>query len=101
MFDKTRDRMNNWWWDNPYACADDIDRCNLQTTRLGMVKHTSERFSWYGRDDHSAKIEPPSCQPYMPRDFLAVRPLNRDEVIDEDDNAENRVDAGAPSGGRS
>jgi hypothetical protein len=47
------------------------------------------------------KIEPPSCRQYKPGDFLAVRPLNWDETIDEDDDDENWADPGGPSGGRS
>jgi hypothetical protein len=100
-FDKTHDQMNNWKWDNPHAFGDQFDRSNPQTTSLGKVKCTSERFSWYGSDDLRAKIEPPSCRQYKPGDFLAVRPLNWDEIIDEDDDDENWEDPGAPSGGRS
>jgi len=101
MFDKTCDQMNNWRWDNPRAFGDQVDRSNLQTTSSGKVKHTGERFSWYGSDDLRAKIEPPSCLQYKPGDFLAVRPLNWDEIIDEDDGDDNWADPGAPSGGRS
>jgi len=32
MFDKTRDQMNNWRWDNPRAFGDQVDRSNPQTT---------------------------------------------------------------------
>jgi len=46
-------------------------------------------------------IEPPSCRQYKPGDFLAVRPLNWDEKIEEDDEDVNWADRGAPSGGRS
>jgi len=46
-------------------------------------------------------IEPPSCRQYKPGDFLTIRPLNWDEIINEDDDDENWVDPGAPSGGRS
>ena len=42
-----------------------------------------------------------ACRQYKPGDFLAVRPLNWDEVIDEDDDDDNCADPGAPSGGRS
>jgi len=101
MFDKTRDQMNNWRWDNPHAFGDLVDRSNPQTTSWGKVKHTGERFSWYGSDDLTAKIEPPSCQQYKPGEFLAVRPLNWDVLIDWDDDDENWADPGAPSGGRS
>jgi hypothetical protein len=48
-----------------------------------------------------AKIEPPSCWQYKPCDFLAVGPLNWDEIIDEDDVDENWADPGPPIGGRS
>ena len=93
--------MNNWRWANPGAFGDQVNRSNPQTTSLGKVKPTSKRFSWYGSDDLSAKIEPPSCQQYKPGNFLAVRPLNWDEIIDEDENEDNWADPAAPSGGRS
>jgi hypothetical protein len=66
-----------------------------------MVKRTCEHFSWYGSDDLRAKIEPPSCRHYKPGDFLAVRPLNWDEIINKDDDDENWADPGVLSGGRS
>ena len=93
--------MYNLRWDNPRAFEDQVDRSNPQSTSSGKVKRTGERFSWYGSDDLCAKIEPPSCRQYKPGDFLAVRPLNWDEIIDEDDDDENWADPGAPSGGRS
>jgi len=101
MFDKTHDQMNNWRWDNPRAFGNPVDRSNPQTTSSGKVKCTGERFSWYCSDDLRAKIEPPSCRLYKPGDFLAIRPLNWDEIIDEDDDDENWADPGGPSGGRS
>jgi len=60
-----------------------------------------ERFSWYCCADLRANIEPQSCRQYKPGNFLAIRPLNWDEIIAEDDNDENWADLGAPSGGRS
>jgi hypothetical protein len=65
------------------------------------VKRTGERFSWNSSDDLRATIEPPSFRQYKPGDFLAVRAPNWDEIIDEDDDDENWVDPGGPSGGRS
>jgi hypothetical protein len=81
MFDKTRDQMNNWRWDTHHAFRDQVDRSNLQTTSSGKVERTGDRFSWYDSDDLRAKIEPPSCRQYKLGDFLAVRPLNWDEII--------------------
>jgi len=101
MFDKTRDQMNNWRWDNPRAFGDQVDHSNPQATSSGNVKRTGERFSWNGSDDFRAKIELPSCRQYKPGDFLAVRPLNWDEIIDEDDDDDNWADPDSPSGGRS
>jgi len=101
MFDKTRDQMNNWRWDNPHAFGDQVDHSNLQATCSGKVKRTGQRFSCYRSDDLRGKIEPPSCRQYKPSDFLAVIALNWDEIIDEDDGDENWADPGAPSGGRS
>jgi hypothetical protein len=45
MFDKTRDQMTNWRWDNPHAFGDQVDRSNPETTRWGKVNRTGERFS--------------------------------------------------------
>ena len=101
MFDKTCDQMNNWRWDNTHAFGDRVDWSDLQTTSLGMVKRTGEGFAWYSSDDLRAKIEPPSYRRYEPGDFLAVRPLNWDQIIDEDDDDDNWADPGAPGGGRS
>jgi len=101
IFDKTHDQMNNWRWDNPHAFGDQVDRSNTQTTSSGKVKRTGERFSWYGSDDLRAKIALPSCRQYKPGNFLAVRPLDWDEIIDADDDDENWADPGVPSGGRS
>ena len=101
MFDKTCDQMNNWRWDNPRAFSDQVECSNPQTTSLGKVKRTREHFSWYGSDHLRAQIEPPSCRQYKPGDFLAVRQLNWDEIIDEDDDDENWVDPEESSGGRS
>ena len=92
--------MNNWRWDNPCAFEDQVDRSNPQTTSSGKVKCTGKRCSWYGRDDLSATIEPPSCRQYKPGNILAIRPLNWDEIIDEDHDVENWADPGAPSSGR-
>jgi hypothetical protein len=69
--------------------------------QLGKVIRTGERFSWYCSDDLGAKIEPPTCRQYTPGDFLAVRPLNWDEIIDKDDDDENWADPRSSSGGRS
>jgi len=66
-----------------------------------IVKCTNKRFSWYGSNDFTAYIEPPSCWQYKPGDILASRPLNWDEIINEDDDDENWADPGGPSGGRS
>jgi hypothetical protein len=101
MFDKTRKQMNNWRWDNAHGFGDEVDLSNPQTTCSGKVKRSGERFSWYGTNDLRAKIEPPSCRQYKPGDFLAIRQLNWDEIIDEDDDDENWADPGGSSGGRS
>jgi len=101
IFDKACKQINNWRWDNPRAFGDQVDRSNPQTTSLGKVKRTGERFSWYGSDDLRAKIEPPSCWQYKPGDILAIRPLNWDEIIDENDDDEKWADPAAPSSERS
>jgi hypothetical protein len=101
MFDKTRDQMINWRWHTPGAFGDQVDRSNPQTTSSGTVNRTGECVSWYCSDDLKAKIQPRSCRQYKPGDFLAIRPLNWDERIDEDDDDDNWVDPGAPCGGKS
>jgi hypothetical protein len=93
--------MNNWRWDNPRAFKDQVDLPNPQTISTGKITRTSERFSWYGSDDLRANIEPTCCRQYKQGNFLAVRPLNWDVIIEEDDNDENWVDAAGLSGGRS
>jgi len=100
MFHKTHDQMNNWRWDNPLAFGYQVDCSIPQTTSSGKVKHTGERVSWYSSDDFRVKGEPPSCRQHKPGDFLAVRPLNWDEIIEEDDDDENWAHPGAPSSGR-
>jgi len=93
--------MNYWRWDKPRAFGDQVNRSNQQTSSLGKVKRTGEHFSWYGSKDLRAKIQPPSCRQYKPGDFLAIRPLNWDDIINEDDDDDNWADPRAPSGGRS
>jgi len=101
MFDNTSNQMNNWRWDNPRAFGDQVNRSNLQTASSGKVIRTAECFSRYVTDDPTAKIEPPSRRHYKPGDFLAVRAVNWDEIIDEDDDDENWEDPGAARGGKS
>jgi hypothetical protein len=101
MFDKTCDEINNWRWDNTRAFRDQVNISNPKTSSSGKVKCTGERFSLCGSDDLRAKIKLPSCRQYKPGDVLAVRPLNWDEIIDEDDDDDTWADPAAPSGGRS
>jgi hypothetical protein len=81
-----------WRWDIPTVFGDQVDRSNPQTTRFGKVQRTGECIPWYSSDDLRAKIEPPSCEQYTPGSFLAVRPLNWDEITNEDDDDENCAD---------
>jgi len=88
-------------WENPHAFGNQVDRSNPQTSSSGNVKRTGEHFSWYSSDDLRATIEPPSFWQYKPGNFLAIRPLNWDEIIDNNDDGENQADRGAPSSRRS
>jgi hypothetical protein len=90
--------MNKWSWDNPRTFGDEVDHSNSQTTSSGKVKSTGERFSWYGSDDLRALIEPPSCRQSKPGILEANRPLNWDEIINEDDDDDNWADPGPLSG---
>jgi len=101
MFHRTREEMNSWRWDNTRASRDQVDCSNPQTTTTGKVILTGERFSWSYSDDLRAKIEPPSCRQYESGDFLAITPLNWDEIINENDENDNWADPGALSGGTS
>jgi len=92
--------MNIGRWDNPSAFGDQVDCSNPQTTSSGNVQRTGQRFSWYRSDELRANIDPASCRQYKPGDFLAIRPLNWGEIIDQDDDNDNSVDPGLPSGGR-
>jgi len=101
MFDKTRDQMNNWRCDIPRAFRDQVHRSNPQTTSIGKVERTGERFPWYGSDDLRAMIEPPSCRQYKPGNFLPGTLLYWNEIIDEDNDDKNWADPRAPCSGRS
>jgi hypothetical protein len=65
--------------------------------QLGIDERPGERFSWYGCNDLRAKIESPSGCQYKAGNFLAGRPLNWDETIDENDDDENWANPGLPS----
>jgi len=95
--------MNSWSWDNPHAFGNQVGHSNAQTTSSGKVKCTGEHFSWYGSNDLRAKSQPSSCQQYKPgdSDSLAIRQLNWDWKIDEDDDDEIWADPREPSSGRS
>jgi len=86
---------------NPRPFGDPVDGSNPQTTSWGKVQRSGERSSWYGSADHKAKIVPPSWGKYKPGDFLAIRPLNWDDIIDHDDDNDNWADHGGASSGRS
>jgi len=87
--------------DNLRAFGDQVDRSNPQTTSWGKVKCSGECSSWYGSADHKAKIAPPCWGKFRPGDFLAIRALNWDDIIDQDDDDDNWADPGGASGGRS
>jgi len=54
-----------------------------------MDKRTGQPYSWYASVYPRAKIEPLSCRQSKPGSFLAVGPLNWDDIIDVDDDDEN------------
>jgi hypothetical protein len=101
MFDQTRAHRNNWRWDNPCAFRDQVNHTNPHTTSAGKVERTGEHLFWDGSDDLRVNSEPASCWEYKPGNFLTVRELTSDELIDEDDDDQNCADPGAPGGGRS
>lgn len=83
--------MINWWWDNPHSFRDQDDNSYPESTNSGKVIHTGECFSLYSSNPSRAKIEPPNCLQYRSGNLLAIRPLNLDKLLDEDDDAENCV----------
>jgi len=93
--------MNNWRWDNPRASGYQVNHSNPQTTSSEKVQRTGAHFSWYGTNNLRATIEPPSCRQYKLGNLLAVRPLNWDEIIEDDDDDKKCADRAAPSGERS
>jgi hypothetical protein len=68
---------------------------------LGNVTRTIEYFAWYSSDDSRVQIEGPWCRQNTSGNFLAVSPLNWDDIIDDDDDEENWADPKAPSSGQS
>jgi len=101
MYNQTRDQMHSLRWHNPHDFRNQFNRSNPQTTSLETVRCTGECYSWYSSDDIGEMIELRNCWQYKPGDVLAIGPSNRDDIIDEDDDDENLVDSGGPSGGRS
>jgi len=101
MFDKTCDQTNNWSQDNPHAFVHQVNRSCPKSTSYGKIQCTGERFTWYISNGLRAKIEPPSCRQYTPGDFLTIRLLNWDEIIDADDYHENWAETRARSSERS
>jgi hypothetical protein len=93
--------MNNWRRDNPCSYGDEFDHSNHQKTSSGKVKGTGERFSLNGSNNLRLKIKSPSYRQYKSGDFLAIRPLTWEELIDADNDDMNWVDPGAPGSGRS
>jgi len=97
-FDKTLYLMKHWRFDIPRALGNQVDCLHLQARSSGKVKHTGEHFSWYGSDDPRAKLKLASCRQYKPGNCLAGRPLNRDEIIDDDNDDENWAEQEVSSG---
>jgi len=95
----TCNQMNNWKYKNPCDFGDQVHQSIPQTTSSENDGRTSECFAWDGSDDPRETIEPPSCRQYKPGQFLAGRPLHWHEIMDKDEDDENRVDPRAPSGG--
>jgi hypothetical protein len=100
MSHTSHNHMNIWRWDNPRAFGDQGNCTISQSTSLGKVKCTGEHFSLYGTNDFRVNLVLPSRQPFKPGDFLTVRPLKWNEIINKDDDAENWADHRAPRSGR-
>ena len=98
MFHYSHHQVNNWRCDNPHVFRNQVHCATPQTTSSGKVKYSVKCFSLYGSDDLSVKIEPRCRRHYKLSDVLAIRPMNSDETIDEDDYDDNLADHGAPSG---
>jgi len=92
MFHITRDKMNNWRWDNHHAFGDQVDRSHPHTISSANVQRNCESSPWYGREDPRANIEASMCRQYKPGYVLPIGPLTWHEIIDEDDDDEHWVD---------
>jgi hypothetical protein len=101
MFDTNHDQRSHWRWDYPHDFGDQVDCSNPQTASWGKVTATLERVSWYGGDHFGTKRDLPSSWQFKTGDFLAVRPLNWDEIINKADHDENWADPAVQRGGRS
>jgi hypothetical protein len=71
----------------------------VHTTGSVNVKCTFERCARYRPDDLHTVIESCSWQQEKPGEFLTVRPMNWDEILDKDDDTANWADPGPPSDG--
>jgi len=100
MFDISHNYKNNWRWDNPRAFGDQAKGSNSQTTSLGKVKCNGDHFSSYRTNDIRAKSVLPTLRPFKLGDFLTVSPLNWNEIIAKDVDAEDWADPGVPSSGK-
>jgi len=63
-----------------------------------MVKWTGEHFTLYISDDLKGKIALPNYWQYKTGYLLAGQGLNRDDIINEDNDDVNCADPAAPSG---
>jgi hypothetical protein len=89
MFNISRHELNNWRWDRPSALGDEVIRSNPQKTRLVKLNLAGEHFSSYGSGELMATVEQPACRLCKRGDFFAIRRLNRDQAIANDDDDEN------------
>jgi hypothetical protein len=90
--------MIDWRWDHPRAFGDQSNRFIPLTTSLRKVKCTGKSFSWYSSNNLRSKIQSAWCRQYKLGDFVAVGPLNWDEIIDDDDDNKDCTDPGVPKG---
>jgi hypothetical protein len=85
IFATTSSQMNNWGWDNPGAFMDEVASFYPPKTISGKAKPHGDSFYLSGCDYPRAKSEESCCQQYKPSDVLAIKPLNWDEIIDDND----------------
>jgi len=97
MFNTTRDQTRISSWDNPCAVSDLVDCSTPENTSFRYIQWSGKCVSCYGTNYLQPMIESPRCRQHKQDEYVAIRPLNRNEIIDVDDEIVEGADPGALS----